>query len=78
MVSAAASLKYGTGLVGLFKKLWAEKPELIGSGSMAMIGIGFMVYNLHKAYTTDKVATHHKRYTVYRHDDPRVEKLPKF
>ncbi|CAH1965998.1 unnamed protein product [Acanthoscelides obtectus] len=64
------------GLVALFKRGWNEIPEIIGSSFMGLIGIGMTGYGLYIYYAKDGDNRRYKdRYTVYRHDDPRVEKI---
>ncbi|VEN59231.1 unnamed protein product [Callosobruchus maculatus] len=64
------------GLVALFKKGWNEIPEVLGSSFMALIGVGISASALYMYYQKDGDNRRYKdRYTVYRHDDPRVARI---
>nr|CAI5816877.1 unnamed protein product [Callosobruchus analis] len=66
------------GLVALFKRGWNEIPEVVGSTFMALVGVGFAATTLYRYYKNDGDNRRYKdRYTVYRHDDPRVAKIRK-
>ncbi|KAK5646829.1 hypothetical protein RI129_005293 [Pyrocoelia pectoralis] len=61
------------GLVALFKRGWNEIPEIIGSGVMAVIGVGLMGLSLMTYTAKDGDNRKHKmKYTVIRDDDPRA------
>ncbi|XP_060528318.1 wolframin-like [Cylas formicarius] len=62
--------------VGLFKKWWHEKPELLASCAIGLFGFGFGAVTVNNYYKNDGDNRKYKeRYTVYRHDDPRVAKI---
>nr|CAH7728167.1 unnamed protein product [Callosobruchus chinensis] len=66
------------GLVALFKRGWHEIPEIVGSSFMAAFGIGLSFYSLYLYTKKDGDNRRYKdRYTVYRHDDPRVARIRK-
>lgn len=73
-----AAAQGGKGLVGLFKQGWNEIPEIIGSGFMALIGIGLGVTGLYNYHQKDGDNRKYKfEYTVIRHDDPRAANVRK-
>jgi len=66
------------GLVALYKKGWHQFPEIMASSFMGIVGIGLIFSAVKTYYDKDGDNRMYKdRYTVYRHDDPRVEKLKK-
>lgn len=66
------------GFVALFKRGWNEIPEIIGSGFMAVVGLGLMGLALKQYYDKDGDNRKYKTdYTVIRHDDPRAAKVRK-
>jgi len=66
------------GLVGLFKRGWIEIPEVMGSGVMALIGVGLGVTALSIYYSKDGDNRRYKdEYTVIRHDDPQAARVRK-
>lgn len=74
-MSAGAPSK---GLIGLIKRGWHEIPEVMGSGVLALVGLGISAWSLNLYYAKDGDNRRYKeQYTVYRHDDPRAEKVRK-
>lgn len=75
-MSAAAAPSRG--IIGLLKKGWNEIPEVMASSVMGLLGVGIAIFALNKYYADDGDNRRYKeRYTVYRHDDPRVERIRK-
>lgn len=66
------------GFIGLIRQGWNEIPEVMGSGVVALIGIGMGIYS---AYGYAKKDGNNRRYkvlyVVMRPDDPRVRKIHK-
>lgn len=72
----ATSPAAGRGLVALFKRGWNEIPEVVGSGVIAVIGLGIGSFGLWKYYAEDGDNRRFKSAVViYRPDDPRVKKI---
>ncbi|XP_056643521.1 uncharacterized protein LOC130449605 [Diorhabda sublineata] len=70
---SAASSK---GLVALIKRGWNEIPEIMGSSVFGIAGVGLTIYSVYLYYQKDGDNRRYKeQYTVYRHDDPRVDKI---
>ncbi|KAG5875689.1 hypothetical protein JTB14_023968 [Gonioctena quinquepunctata] len=66
------------GLVALFKRGWNEIPEVIGSSFFGVFGLGLTAFSVYCYYAKDGDNRKYKEhYTVYRHDDPRVDKIRK-
>ncbi|XP_023020801.1 NADH:ubiquinone oxidoreductase subunit A3 [Leptinotarsa decemlineata] len=73
-MSAAPSSR----IVALWKRGWHEIPEIMGSSIMGLMGIGMTVASVYYYYAKDGDNRRYKeRYTVYRHDDPRVARIRK-
>ncbi|KAG4066861.1 hypothetical protein HA402_012928 [Bradysia odoriphaga] len=72
----ATSPAASRGLVALFKRGWHEIPEVVGSGVMAVIGLGLGTFGLWKYYAEDGENRRFKQsMMIYRPDDPRVAKI---
>ncbi|KYB27682.1 uncharacterized protein NdufA3 [Tribolium castaneum] len=69
----------GRASIGLLKRGWHEIPDVMGSGVMALIGLGLGAISFHLYYNVkDGDNRRYKiEYTVIRHDDPRAEKVRK-
>lgn len=71
-----ASANAGKGLVGLFKRGWHEFPEGVASGVVGILGIALIINAVRMYSANDGDNRKYKaKYTVYRHDDPRVAKI---
>ncbi|XP_044752836.1 uncharacterized protein LOC123312456 [Coccinella septempunctata] len=62
----------------VLRKLWNEKPELVGSSFMGVLGVVLIAETCRRYVKENK---HNRRYretyTVIRHDDPKVATLRK-
>merc|ERR1711874_807672 len=69
--------KYGSGPIGMLKNLWGECSEMVLCGGIAV----FSVIGTYYKYVNDKETKsltnkpYKDFYTVYRPDDPRIERL---
>jgi len=73
----ASPEKYGSGPLGILKNFWAECPEVALTGMIATFSVIGLYYVL-SGDKTDKKFTNKPYkdfYTVYRPDDPRIQKL---
>ncbi|XP_050294765.1 uncharacterized protein LOC126734950 [Anthonomus grandis grandis] len=62
--------------VGLFKRLWNDVPEIVGSAAFAIVGLGLTITaNILYIKKDGDNRPYKPFYTVYRHDDPRVSTL---
>lgn len=62
--------------VGWLRKLWNEKPELVGSSFMALVGVAIMAETCRIYFRDNKDNRRYReKYTVIRHDDPRASTL---
>lgn len=57
---------------------WDEIPETVGSGCLAVVGLGLAIYGVNRYYANDGDNRRYKtEYVVYRDTDPRVAKIRK-
>jgi len=69
--------KYGTGPIGLLKNAWGESSEVVLTTGIALFSLGMMFYKFHENKETELYTNkpYKQHYTVYRPDDPRIERL---
>ncbi|KAK9890503.1 hypothetical protein WA026_010583 [Henosepilachna vigintioctopunctata] len=64
--------------VGLLRKFWHEKPEILGSSVMGLIGLILSATAVKRYYARDlDNRRYREEYTVIRHDDPKAATLRK-
>ncbi|ALC49363.1 CG9034 [Drosophila busckii] len=64
------------GSTSLLKRAWHEIPDIVGGSAMAIAGIVMAGIGLVNYYSKDGDNRRYKQgYVVYRHDDPRAQKV---
>lgn len=69
-------VRFGKGLVGLFKQGWWEIPEVMGSSFMALLGMGMATIGIYNYKQRGGENREYKAvYYIVRKGDPRADKL---
>ncbi|XP_023176326.1 uncharacterized protein LOC111603098 [Drosophila hydei] len=64
------------GTTSLLKRAWNEIPDIVGGSALALAGIVMAGIGLTNYYAKDGDNRRYKMgYVVFRHDDPRAEKV---
>ncbi|EDW82264.1 uncharacterized protein NdufA3 [Drosophila tropicalis] len=64
------------GTTSLLKRAWNEIPDIVGGSALALAGLVMAGIGLANYYAKDGDNRKYKLgYVVYRHDDPRVQKI---
>ncbi|KAH8291574.1 hypothetical protein KR018_001249 [Drosophila ironensis] len=70
------SASAGRGTTSLFKRAWNEIPDIVGGSALALTGIVMAAIGVTNYYAKDGDNRLYKLgYVVYRHDDPRADKV---
>ncbi|XP_017042056.1 uncharacterized protein LOC108088646 [Drosophila ficusphila] len=64
------------GSTSLLKRAWNEIPDIVGGSALALAGIVMATIGVANYYANDGDNRRYKLgYVVYRHDDPRAQKV---